>query len=173
MTSEDWLYTLTDDDARLASKLSVQRDEGKPDTAHKGSISEDESRRKHLEGLKGEIAVARTFGLEVDSVQRGAGDNGYDFQTKIGLRIEVKHRTEPDRDFALKGETLHSFVADVGVLTWEEAPRRVRLVGWTTPAALVARGTTETWPGCGKKLFVKHEDLFSMNDFVRVFSPKC
>ncbi|MCS3610994.1 hypothetical protein [Salinibacter ruber] len=169
MTSEGWTYQLTDEDARLASALAARRDEGKPDTAHAGSVSKSESRQKHVQGLKGEIAVGRTFGWDIDLQQRKNGDEGYDFQTPQGLRVEVKYRAEPNRDFALKGNTLHPFVADVGVLTWEEAPRTVRLVGWTTPAALAAQGQTETWPGCGEKLYVKHEDLFAMEDFARTF----
>jgi|APHM01.1.fsa_nt_gi hypothetical protein len=165
----EWVYELTDEDARLAARIAERRDEGKPDTAHKGSISTAESTKKHVQGLKGEIAFGRTFGLDVDRQKRENGDEGYDFQTSGGLRIEVKYRSESGRDFALKGKTLHPFVADVGVLTWPESKREIRLVGWTTPTALLHRGQREEWPQVGEKLFIRHDDLFLMKDFYRTF----
>jgi hypothetical protein len=70
----------------------------------------------------------------------------------------------------MDGPDLSGFKADVAVLTWPKAQDVVRLVGWTTPTALLARGQVQRWPGVGDRLYISPEDLFSMGDLKSLLS---
>jgi hypothetical protein len=159
----DWTYALTDQDRALAERLARRRDAGKPNQCHNGAVTEEESRTRHCKGLFGEIAFARRFGYEVDRVKRGGGDDGADFTSPQGHRIDVKHRTEPGKDLALKGTGFEDFTSHFLVLSWQASDRQVRLVGWCTAARMTIKGQVSHWAGVGEKRYIEPQDLANMD----------
>lgn len=88
----------------------------------------------HVFGMEGEFAFSKITGLPhmFDTLSL-KGDDGYDFILDNGLTIDVKHRCERDRDFALENDSLSSFKADIGVLMWPgHEPNSFEFVGWTS-----------------------------------------
>lgn len=141
-------YQLTEEDWIELASLAGKRDNGKPNTCHNGSVSATKSRRRHLAGLKGEIAFANIYGLDLDKKHYPSGDLGYDFLLDSGLKIDVKTRQQDSGDdLALNSDSLSSVIADVFILVHEEGVDTVSLIGWTHPLHLHCYGTVENLAG--------------------------
>jgi len=157
-------YTLDREDWTLAKRLAKQRDSTKSPTCHNGRVSREESEKRHLKGVAGEIAFARLFGLDVDDEKRPNGDPGYDFVAPCGATIDVKTRSETEKDFALTGGYLGDFDAHCGVLAWPIPDgAAIRLVGWTTPTHLLWTGQRTRWGSAGMKWWISYQDLLPIS----------
>lgn len=152
-------YTLTRQDKKLALKLARARNRGKSNDSFNGKATPKQKVADNYRGLLGEIAFARTFGLEVNRTISPSGDDGYDFTLKDGITVDVKHRSKRGNDLALESDSLDDFTADVLVLAWSKNP--VELVGWITKVRMAFVGVREEW-STGWKLYARPRDLLPM-----------
>jgi len=86
-----------------------------------------------LVGAAGELAFAKEFGIEVDTMSRPEGDHGIDFQTPAGT-IDVKTYRKPNH-LLREVDKPH---ADILVLAgFDDGTGKAKLIGWEWDRELV------------------------------------
>lgn len=157
-----WTTHLTNRELQFAHKLANRRMIGKHNGCHTGAKSQKKNVTYHRIGVCGEIAFAKMFGFEVDRNRYPNGDDGADFTTDEDMRIDVKCRSEPNKDLGLSGTSFDDFECHVLVLAWKTAPRSVRLVGWTTAARMLVAGRVGDWGPNNRKRYIPYQNVASM-----------
>ncbi len=121
----------------------------------------------HYKGLIGELALAETFGLEVDLSIRDDGDGGADFilHTVAGeLALDVKAAADPKWLF------VKEYVCKPGpayILAWfipgpTRADDRAKLLGWEYGRELMKRPASTKIPGAFKNYWKRADQLRRM-----------
>jgi hypothetical protein len=91
---------------------------------------------KHYDGLRGEYAVAKWTGAELDTrISLSGNGRSHNLVLPDGRRVDVRYRNRRGWDFGLRGLDLRDFGGDIGVLVWpapEAGPDAVELAGWCT-----------------------------------------
>lgn len=91
---------------------------------------------KHYDGLRGEYAVAKYTGAELDTrISLSGNGRRHNLVLPDGRRVDVRYRNRRGWDFGLRGLDLRDFGGDIGVLVWpapEAGPDAVELAGWCT-----------------------------------------
>jgi len=168
------IYTFTQDELDLVDRLAHLRNDRKeelgiPSKKFDPSKSEWEA---HYQGILGELGAARVLGFHtIDLEERLAGDGGVDLVLPCGLTVEVRYRTQREWDFALNGDSLEFFKADVAVLVWPGVePDTVELVGWTTRVHFARKANIKNF-GHGDRLVLRYPSLMPMKSLL-VFKDK-
>jgi hypothetical protein len=81
-------------------------------------------------GALGEYAVARTFGLKLDTKLYRVRDDGHDMETEDGRTIQVKCITYGGPDPNLNFFEREEFKSTYAVLTRADTPTHVTIIGW-------------------------------------------
>lgn len=81
-------------------------------------------------GMAAEYAFGLMIGKYPNFDATINGDGGIDFTLDNGMTIDVKYRSQRNRDFALNTDNIDDFIADIGVLIWSCGKRCFEFVGW-------------------------------------------
>src|SRR5690348_13705261 len=150
---------------------------------HKEAIGKSRAGSKRYEGLdpdlarvsaiRSELAVAKILGLPYDVKIFDGGDGGVDLwldaPIELGRSIQVKWRSEAERDIATDGLNFHhDLKSDIYVLTWPGKGRRICIVGYCTKADYIKR-ILEKAPDRlrGLKYAIKWQDLRPIEELVQ------
>lgn len=102
--------------------------------------------RTNVEGLKGELAFAKFYGLDPDLDLRTEGDGGYDFEIELGgdvRTVDVKTSTYTDSPHLLVRAARETH-PDLYVLAAADLPE-VELLGMMPADMVLSRDPVE-WP---------------------------
>lgn len=129
----DWAMAINDNKERLGKGRSGNR--------RFNGADPDQSR---IDAIRSECALAKVLGLPYSVEVYDGGDGGVDLWlpelTPLGRSIQVKWRSEPERDIATDTLNFHKDLkADIYVLTWPGAGRKITLVGYCTKKDFIKR----------------------------------
>lgn len=124
-------FELSAQDLLTASEIGLARDANKQlaGVYSRRFDAHSSDSRIHIVGAMGEIAVARCYGLQVNTDLYLDGDGGVDFTLPDGRTVDVKTRGEPNCDL-LTYPGMSDFTADYAVLCWLMKPGAVGIVGY-------------------------------------------
>jgi len=164
-----WLASLSDDDLVLSRTYALQRSQRKRERhVRNRRIGKQPDFEIDYLGLRGEMAFARTFGLQVHQITENllCGDGGHkDFDL---LRLIVSVKTRPaNRRWFLVPNYLYPPTADLLVFLEEADERHIQFIGWCTSDDFVARHTRPDL-GYGPTRGIRDAQLRPMNDFLRL-----
>lgn len=163
--TERWVTTLTDDERDWLRDLAERRQRIKEEyrvrsRKHDGNEGRTAEVDRHYEGLCGEYVAARHLRVTIDtSVSPKGNQRGWDLLLPNGATVEVMTRRRRGWAYALKGEDLSAFKADIGVLVWPglmmEPYGTYEVVGWTTREHFATRAQVEDFK-YGGRLTIRH-----------------
>ncbi len=130
MSEEQPVIWLDPEDKELIYDLAHKRDRKKEKFGHMTHRETKTSLEAHIEGMHGEVAVAKHYRVEPDRLINDDG-GGPDFDNTInGYTVEVKTRP-PYADNNLMVVVKNFKNADVYICcSWAEGKNYVRLLGW-------------------------------------------
>lgn len=147
--------------ALLAERRNVVKDPyGVRNQRHHGKTDFE----THLIGMMGEYAVARHFGIKVDSTVSPAGDDKVTDLTIGGSTVQVKTRLPQRPPLYLYFNSPGLFRADCAICACVTSPATVELVGWIQKDTFV-REAKELNFGYGSRYGVPEDRLADMGDW--------
>ena len=118
----------------------------------------------HLTGVMGEFAVARHFGVKIDSSVSLSGDDKISDLIIDGVRVQVKTRLPQKPPLYLYFNHLSLFKADRAVCACLTGAATVQIVGWIDRDRF-AKAAKELNFGYGKRVGVPQQELLEMRDW--------
>lgn len=134
------VFTLADEDRRLAISTAEMRNRGKVlnGVATKKISAVHSDLEIHILGMMAEVAVCRLLGVEPDVELCLRGDAGYDLVWG-GMTWDVKMRLGRFRDLMMRAD-LSDFRSDGAILCWaDDMAGDVCIVGLVLRARFVAQ----------------------------------
>lgn len=123
---------LSPQDMGLAAQIAHRRQHGKErydSTRNLQANRHSTSYEVHLLGVKGELAVARHLGWQVDCSETAAGDGGVDF---ISGPWTIDAQAATHWDTHLKYDAKHPFRAHIAILVRLVEDDTLDILGWIT-----------------------------------------
>lgn len=121
--------------AEIARQINANKDRlGKPHREWKKGIDPYQIRR---DSCRAELAFSKVVGLDWDPPILPGGDGKIDitlpWPTRYGATVQIKWRSEPERDLATEGlDFWDELRADIYVLAWPGQAGSIVLAGWAT-----------------------------------------
>jgi len=157
------LVSLTEDDMKFIRELAQRRQDCKQQNGVKNQAVDQKTKWLDIEinGLKGELALARHLKISLNLDVHPGGDRGHDM-TYQGVGIDVKYTRHKNGGLLFK--YLTRFRCPMAVLTIHNTAMDIMLAGFISRARFTKIAITQDF-GYGEILFVPQDKLTSMDEF--------